>query len=130
MIVFVIGPIAFLVYFFGLRYFLRSFPYRWAVWLWALTFVFQLPFFYQWEWAEYLLCFLFDPFNTWTDTWRHKPLAAVLLLVMPSVPAFIAFKVRNSTPAPPSPPRPWVVPTLVFGFLTSLMLLFWWLVKG
>ena len=130
MFVFVVGPIAFLVYFLVLRHFLRSFPYRWAVWLWVLTFVFQLPFFYQWRWAWELFGFMFEPLSTWVGTWRDNPIAAVLLLVIPSVPAFLAFRIRNSPPALPSPPRPWIVPTLFVGFFASLLLLLWWLHNG
>lgn len=130
MFLFVVGPLAFLVYCFALRYFLRAFPYRWAVWLWGITFVLELPFFFHWNWAWSLLAFMFDPFGTWAETWHDTPLVAVLLLAIPWVPAVLAFKIRNRPAAPPSPPRPWGVPTLLVGFFASLLLLLWWLVKG
>ena len=129
MFIFITGPIAFVGYCLLLRYLFRSNRYRWAFWLWAVTFVVQLPFFYKWDWAGLLLCYMFDPFTTWASEWHDKPVAALLLLVVPSGPAFLAWRMQFrryiGPPAPPPPPRPWVVPALVATYLVFLLALVW-----
>lgn len=47
MVIFLIVPLALILYVVGLRLLFRSFRYRWAVWLWGVTFVLQLPFFFN-----------------------------------------------------------------------------------
>lgn len=127
-------PSAFVVYFLALRYFLRSWRYRWAVWLWAMTFILQLPFFFKWEWGRYLGEFLLVPFHCLQSIWHRTPLTAFSLLLVPSVPAFFAWAIQyrrhTRLPAPPTPPRPWVVPVMLATYLVMLLALVWWLHNG
>lgn len=66
----------------------------------------------------------------------HRPEERLMLLLL-SVPALLVLwaQYRRLThppvlPPPPSPPRPWVVPTLFVGFFAFLLALLWWLHNG
>ena len=133
MLLFLVVPIALAIYFLVLRFAFRAYRYRWAVWLWGLTFVLQLPFFFKLKWGWRLAAFTLSPFASWLDVWRHTPIIAGLLLVVPSVPAFVAWGVQyrryTRAPAPPSPPRPWVLTAVLVTYLALLLALGWWLSK-
>ena len=134
MIVLVFIPIAFAFYCWALRSLFRSWRYRWTVWLWAMTFVFQLPYFFGRECGWTLGGFMFDPFGSLQYFWQRTPLTAFLLLLVPSVPAFFAwaiqYRLHTRPPAPPTPPRPWVVPVMLATYLVMLLALVWWLHNG
>lgn len=106
MLILLLVPLAFLGYFLSTRFLFRKWRYRWAVWLWALTYWVQLPFFFGGDAWVYAI----DPVSGWADAWRKSPGMALWLLLIPSVPAYLAYWVQHRRltrpPAPPGPPRP------------------------
>jgi hypothetical protein len=79
----------------SVRFLLRKWRYRWTAWLWGLTFCIQLLFFFGQEVGNQLIAFTWDPFEAWADVWHKTPGTALLLLLLPSVPAFLAWRIQH-----------------------------------